>query len=64
MLLTVPPRAAADLAVRIAEDVDAMVAALSDDFVKRVVEQNTISLVRANHRGEHLDQIEEALLAR
>jgi hypothetical protein len=61
MLLAVPARAAADLALAIAERVDAMVAALPDDFVERVVEQNTISLVRAAHRAEHLDEIERAL---
>jgi hypothetical protein len=61
MLLAVPARVAADLAIAIAERVDAMVAALPDDFVARVVEQNTISLVRAAHRSEHLDEVERAL---
>lgn len=58
MLLAVAPRAAADLAVRIAETADAMVAAARDDLV----EQNRyLNFSRADHRGEHLEQIEAAL---
>lgn len=61
MLLAVPPRQAADLAVAIARSVDGLVAALSDEWVERIVAADVISLVRANHRGEHLDEIERAL---
>ena len=58
MLLAVAPRAAADLALRIAETTDAMVAAVRDELV----EQNRyLNFTRAEHRGEHLDQIEAAL---
>ncbi len=58
MLLAVPPRAAADLALRIAETADAMVAAVRDDLV----EQNRyLNFSRADHRGEHLEEIEAAL---
>lgn len=58
MLLAVAPRAAADLALRIAETADAMVAAVRDELV----EQNTyLNFSRADHRGEHLEQIEAAL---
>jgi hypothetical protein len=59
--LAVPPRRAAELALEIAEKVDAMVAALPDDFVRKVVKQNTINLARADHRSEHLDDIERVL---
>ncbi len=58
MLLAVAPRAAADLALRIAETTDAMVAAVRDELV----EQNTyLNFSRADHRGEHLEQIEATL---
>ena len=58
MLLAVAPRAAADLALRIAETADAMVAAVRDE----IVEQNTyLNFSRADHRGEHLEQIEATL---
>lgn len=58
MLLAVPPRAAADLTLEIAETADAMVAAVRDELV----EQNTyLNFSRADHRAEHLEQIEAAL---
>ena len=58
MLLAVAPRAAADLALRIAETADAMVAAVRDE----IVERNTyLNFSRADHRGEHLEQIEATL---
>ena len=58
MLLAVPPRAAADLALEIAEQADAMVAAVRDELV----EQNQyLNFSRADHRGEHLEEIEAAL---
>lgn len=58
MLLAVAPRAAAELAARIAETSDAMVAAVRDELV----EQNRyLNFSRADHRGEHLEQIEAAL---
>ena len=61
MLLAVDPRRAADLTVEIAERVDALVAGLSDEWVERIVAANVINLVRAEHRGEHLDELERAL---
>lgn len=61
MLLALPPRTAAELAVSIAASVDAQVAALSDEWVGTVNAANVITLVRAGHRGEHLDEIEREL---
>ena len=58
MLLAVPPRRAADLAVAIAEAVDAQVAAVPDDLVAR---NTLLNFSRADHRREHLDEIEHAL---
>ena len=64
MFLALAPRAAADLAVAIAEAVDRKVAALADDFVAKSTAAGTaISLLRAEHRREHLDEIEAALKA-
>lgn len=62
MLLAVPPRQAAQLALAIAEAVDAKVAGLSDDLVRRNAAAETpIGLARAVHRREHLDEIEGVL---
>jgi uncharacterized damage-inducible protein DinB len=58
MLLALPPRHAAELSAAIAESVDSLVAGLSDEWVDRIAAANVITLVRASHRGEHLDEIE------
>ena len=61
------PRAAADLALRIAEEIDAKIAALLPEQAARTWPADPTSLVnplRAAHRGEHLDEIEAALRAR
>ncbi|MGH2376919.1 MAG: maleylpyruvate isomerase N-terminal domain-containing protein [Candidatus Limnocylindria bacterium] len=58
------PRAAADLALRIAEQIDAKIAALPPDLAAHTWPTDPESLVnplRAAHRGEHLDEIEAAL---
>jgi hypothetical protein len=62
MLLAVPPRKAAELAVAIAEAVDRKVEALSDDQIARnAAAGHPLNLDRAEHRREHLDEIERAL---
>jgi len=62
LLLALLPRRAADLAVSIAEAVDRKVKALPDEFVVRNVAGGTpVNLLRAEHRREHLDEIERAL---
>jgi hypothetical protein len=61
-LLALPPRKVAEMAVAIAEAVDRRVAALSDDLVTRSAALGgTLNLSRADHRKEHLDEIEHAL---
>ena len=61
-LLALPPRKLAELSVAIAEAVDAKVAALSDDFVTRNAKAGKLlNLNRAEHRKEHLDEIERLL---
>lgn len=62
MLLAVAPRTAAELALAIAEATDRAVESLSDDRVaKNAAAGNPLNLSRADHRAEHLDEIERAL---
>src|SRR5216683_497109 len=57
-LLALPPRKAAEMA----EAVDRKVASLSDDLITRNVAAGTpLNLTRAEHRGEHLDEIGHVL---
>jgi hypothetical protein len=64
MFLALAPRRAADLAVAIAEATDRKVTALPDDLVRRsAAPGSAITLTRANHRREHLDEIERAVKA-
>lgn len=61
-LLAVPPRRAAELAVAIAEEADRRVAALSEELVrKNAAAGSPLNLDRAEHRREHLEEIEAAL---
>jgi hypothetical protein len=65
LLLALPPRKAAELAVAAAETVDRKVAALSDDQIaKNAAAGSPLNLSRADHRKEHLDDIERVLSAR
>ena len=64
LIHAVPPRQLADLAVRVAEETDAAVAALSPELAARTYPADPASplnAVRAHHRAEHLDEIEAAL---
>lgn len=62
MLLAVPPRRAAEIAVAAAEAADSALASLPDDFVAANQKAgNPVILRRATHRREHLDEIERAL---
>lgn len=59
--LLLPPRAAANLAIHQAELIDAKLASLSPDQLADLAhdaEQLEIDLDRANHRDEHLDELE------
>ncbi len=59
LLLALPPRVAARLAVEIAERVDERVAALSDERIAaNQAAGEPLLLTRARHRKEHLDEIE------
>jgi len=60
--LAMPPRRAAELAVAIAEAVDAKVAALPDDLLARnEAAGSPLLMTRAEHRREHLGEIEHVL---
>ena len=64
MFLALPPRRAAELAVAIAEVADRKAESLSDELVTRNAAAGTpVTLTRANHRREHLDEIERGLKA-
>jgi len=65
MFLALAPRRAAELALSIAQAVDAKVAGVSDDLVARNAAAGTpLNLVRATHRREHLEELERALPGR
>jgi hypothetical protein len=61
LCLAIAPRAAAQLALRLAEEADAGVKALDDEMVEKVRTVGPFNVSRAEHRGEHLDDIERAL---
>ena len=58
------PRAAAELALRTAEETDARAAELPLNRLWPGDPDSPISPARGEHRGEHLDEIEAALRAR
>lgn len=64
LIHAIAPRAAAQLAVRIAEETDALVATLPLDRMWPGDPASPINADRGDHRGEHLDEIETAMNAR
>jgi Mycothiol maleylpyruvate isomerase N-terminal domain len=64
LIHAIAPREAAQLALRIAEQTDARVAELPSDRLLPRDPSSPIYAFRADHRGEHLDEIEAALGAR
>ena len=62
LLRAVPPRRAAELTVSIAESTDRMVAELPEDFLAANGKAGSpVNVHRAEHRREHIDEIETAL---
>jgi hypothetical protein len=64
LIHAIPPRALAELALQQAEDIDQLAASLDDALLAKTWpadEKSPVSLVRANHRGEHLDEVAKAL---
>jgi hypothetical protein len=64
LIHAIPPLEAARLALRIAEETDARVATLPVDRLWPVDPDSPLYAVRASHRGEHLDDVEDALRGR
>jgi hypothetical protein len=63
LCLALPPRDAAQLSLRLAEDADGKVKALSDAMLAKIRATGgpPFNLSRAIHRKEHLDEIEDEL---
>jgi hypothetical protein len=61
LIHAIAPRQVAELAVRLAEEADRRVASLPPDRLWPVDPASPINRLRADHRGEHLDDIEAAL---
>jgi hypothetical protein len=63
LCLALPPRIAATLALRLADESDRKVAALTDAMLAKVQAAGNppFNLSRAIHRKEHLDEIESVL---
>ncbi len=62
LCLALPPRVAAELALRLAEEADAKAAALTDELLaKNRAAGSPLNLSRADHRREHLDEVGSAL---
>ena len=61
LIHAIPPRQAAEVALRVAEETDELVASLTPELVATIDDNSPLNLVRADHRGEHLDEIEAAL---
>ena len=57
----IPPRQAARLAVEAAEEVDRRLEAFPPSLLDQIYTYNQRWVVRALHRGEHLDQADAAL---
>jgi hypothetical protein len=64
LIHAIAPREAAQLALRIAEQTDALVAELPLDRMSPRDPDSPIYAARGEHRGEHLDEIEAALRTR
>ena len=64
LIHAVPPRELAALSLEIAEETDALVATLPLDRLSPRDPDSPLYAVRAEHRGEHLDEIEAALRSR
>ena len=61
LIHAIAPREAARLALRLAEEIDARVASLPPEKMWPADQKSLLNPVRAEHRGEHLDEIEAAL---
>ena len=58
LIHAIEPRAMAELAVSIAEETDQIVASLPDEILAGLGDTSPLSIERASHRGDHLDEVE------
>jgi hypothetical protein len=63
LIHAIPPREAAGLALRLAEETDSRMASLPPERMYPIDPDSPLNPLRATHRGEHLDEIEAALAA-
>jgi hypothetical protein len=62
LLLAIPPRSAAQLALQAAVAADGRMAGLPAELVARIeVADRSVSLFRSEHRREHVEQIKQGL---
>ena len=61
LLHAIPPRDIARLAMQVADATDQSVASLPPELVASIDDDSPLNPLRADHRGEHLDEIESAL---
>jgi hypothetical protein len=64
LIHAIPPRALGELALQQAEDTDQLAASLDDAHLAKTWpadEKSPLNVVRAGHRGEHLDELAKAL---
>ena len=62
LMLALPPRRAAEIALAVAEAVDRKLETLPDDLVARnAATGSPLNFARADHRRQHLDEIERAI---
>ena len=64
LIHAIQPSEAARVALRIAEETDALIASLAPELVASLDDNSPLNPVRASHRSEHLDEIEAALAAK
>ena len=57
----IPPRAAAQIAIDTAQTLDERLASYSPALLEEIYNYNKRWVVRALHRGEHLDEVDAAL---
>jgi hypothetical protein len=65
LCLALPPRSAAQLALRLADEADGKIKALSDSMLTKIHAKGNppFNLSRGDHRKEHLDDIDRLLSA-
>ncbi len=62
LCLAIPPRQAVELAISLADEVDALIASLTPEMLEEILTKGTaVNLRRANHRRSHLGDIKKTL---